>query len=95
MNSTALTLILVLLMSSTLLQGISIVGHSEKCLCSGTGISHFQLSRIKKLDVFPETPRCAKVELLATFMNGIRTCLNLKSPWVKTLMGNLLKKRFG
>ncbi|KAM4050258.1 C-X-C motif chemokine 10-like [Anomaloglossus baeobatrachus] len=73
-------------------QGMSLLG-KRRCLCKGIGANHVDLKQVKKLEFFPPSSKCEKMEVIAKFKHdkgGL--CLNPDSKLVKSFV-QLAKKK--
>ncbi|XP_030048361.1 C-X-C motif chemokine 11-1-like [Microcaecilia unicolor] len=87
------TLFLVISLCVTLAEGLSIVGHSQRCLCDGKLYNLIPSRNIRKVEMFPQTPRCYNVEIVITMKTGKRWCLNPKAQRVRAVLGKFSMKR--
>ncbi|XP_043915692.1 C-X-C motif chemokine 10-like [Protopterus annectens] len=64
-----------------------------RCLCKDSGSDFILPKRIEKIEVFPRSPSCENIEIVATVKkSGDKLCLNSQSKWVQNII-NLMTKR--
>ncbi|KAG8454244.1 hypothetical protein GDO86_000764, partial [Hymenochirus boettgeri] len=71
--------------------GMSPLG-KQRCLCRGKNAGRIDVKSLEKLEVFPPSPVCEKIEIIATMKSGYKTCLNPKSKSIQQLMSAVRKK---
>ncbi|XP_074083483.1 C-X-C motif chemokine 9 [Macrotis lagotis] len=59
---------------------------AKRCSCISVSGDKIQKKTIKKLEQLPKGPGCSHIELIATMMNGTKTCLDPDSPHVQMLV---------
>ncbi|XP_036384105.1 C-X-C motif chemokine 11-like [Megalops cyprinoides] len=85
---------LVILVCTSHVYGFSIFGGRQDCLCRAW--SHrFHIRLVKRVELYPQTVRCEKVEIVVTLHNKQRRCVNPDSRWAQRYMRMLLKLRYG
>ncbi|XP_018409049.1 PREDICTED: C-X-C motif chemokine 10-like [Nanorana parkeri] len=84
-----MTKILIALLGALLIlqcvQGMSPLGR-RRCHCLGRLSNSVDVKQIKKLEMFPESSRCEKMEVVAKLRNGEEKCLNPNSKVVKSII---------
>ncbi|XP_040183563.1 C-X-C motif chemokine 10-like [Rana temporaria] len=66
-------------------QGMSPLGR-RRCHCIGRLSNSVDVKQIRKFEVFPESSRCEKIEVVAKMRNGEEKCLNPNSKLVKMIL---------
>ncbi|CAI9610539.1 unnamed protein product [Staurois parvus] len=66
-------------------QGMSPLGR-RRCHCLGHLSNSVDIKQIRKFEVFPESPKCEKMEVVAKLKNGEEKCLNPNSKMVKLIL---------
>lgn len=61
-------------------------GTSEKCVCHGKPAVIVRAKRMEKIEVFPPTVFCGKIELIVTLKTGIQKCLDTEGKQGKRLL---------
>ncbi|XP_072261594.1 C-X-C motif chemokine 11-6-like [Pyxicephalus adspersus] len=74
-------------------QGMSPLGR-RRCHCIGRLTNSVDIKQIRKFEVFPESSRCEKMEVVAKLKNGEEKCLNPNAKLVKLIIAKG-KPRFG
>ncbi|XP_066430501.1 C-X-C motif chemokine 11-6-like [Eleutherodactylus coqui] len=75
-----------LLLLHSCVQGMSPLAR-RRCLCRGPGANAVALKQLKKLQVFPLSSKCEKMEVIAIMKNGLgEKCLNPYSKFVKRVI---------
>ncbi|XP_062873894.1 C-X-C motif chemokine 11-6-like [Trichomycterus rosablanca] len=66
----------------------------SRCLCRGFGLNHVRLQLIDKVEIYPASPSCDKVEVIVVMKNGkVKKCLNPESKSAKNYIKKALQKR--
>ncbi|KAM4709675.1 C-X-C motif chemokine 10-like [Discoglossus pictus] len=87
MESRCVLIMCVLIISATLIQGLSLP-RADRCLCRKL-LKNINVKAIAKLEVFPISSTCEKVEIVATMKGSKKTkCLNPKAKVIKTLISD-------
>ncbi|OCU00062.1 C-X-C motif chemokine 10 [Xenopus laevis] len=87
----ALVVIVGLLVILAYVHGMS-PGGKRRCLCKGNGAKRFGLKSLKKVEVFPVSPGCENVEIIATLKSGHLICINPESKTINKLIFAMKKK---
>ncbi|XP_073457104.1 C-X-C motif chemokine 11-6-like [Aquarana catesbeiana] len=66
-------------------QGMSPLGR-RRCHCIGRLSNSVDIKQIRKFEVFPESSRCEKMEVVAKLKNGEEKCLNPNAKLVKAIL---------
>ncbi|XP_014348613.1 C-X-C motif chemokine 11-like [Latimeria chalumnae] len=90
MKGTAAAVILALILSAIVTEGLPALGRG-RCLCTAKGLPVVP-RRIEKLEVFPPSTSCEKLEVIATVKAGKKTCLNPNSKRVQSVLAKIAKK---
>ncbi|KAK1174315.1 C-X-C motif chemokine 10-like [Acipenser oxyrinchus oxyrinchus] len=92
MYSTSGVLFLTLVLSATLVNGMKLP--NTRCLCIGARKDSIHPNRIEKLEVFPMSPKCDRLEIVVTLKEtNEKLCLNPDSKQVKRIVGRMIQKR--
>ncbi|CAH2301490.1 C-X-C motif chemokine 10-like [Pelobates cultripes] len=81
-----------LLLILTCAQGLSIFG-SQRCRCNGRGANAVIVKSMARLEIFPISASCDKLDIIATMKSGTQICLNPYSKMVKAMIANVTKKK--
>uniref|UniRef100_A0A8D0L596 Chemokine interleukin-8-like domain-containing protein n=1 Tax=Sphenodon punctatus TaxID=8508 RepID=A0A8D0L596_SPHPU len=93
MNQTFAALLCALLLIVTGIQG-ALTHRRGRCICPGQGSDFVQPQSLEKMEVFPKSSSCDRVEIIATLKStGEQRCLNPNSPRVKKMLTRIMKKR--
>ncbi|XP_051876172.1 interleukin-8-like [Pristis pectinata] len=85
-------IIVTVLVLSGLLTDARAVGNVKidlRCKCIGTASAFISPKHMKNLEIIPHGSHCHKTEIIATLKNGIKTCLNPDSNWVKKMLNKI------
>ncbi|XP_078067671.1 interleukin-8-like [Mustelus asterias] len=63
-----------------------------RCKCTFNMSRFINPQKMKDIDVFPMTPHCPHVEVIATLKVGTKICLNPEAQWVKKLLERILEQ---
>ncbi|XP_017307330.1 C-X-C motif chemokine 11-6 [Ictalurus punctatus] len=68
--------------------------NSRRCLCQGPVVNAVRLQRIDKIELYPASATCQKVEIIVTLKSGAgQKCLNPESEFTQTYITKAIKKR--
>ncbi|XP_062873895.1 C-X-C motif chemokine 11-6-like [Trichomycterus rosablanca] len=66
----------------------------QRCLCQGGMSNRVLLKRIDKVEIYPASPSCNKVEIIVTMKNDARKkCLNPESKSAQNIIKKSIEKR--
>ncbi|XP_026573006.1 growth-regulated alpha protein-like [Pseudonaja textilis] len=65
---------------------------TNKCLCR-EGMLSVNMGRVAKIEYYRPTSSCDQEELLVTFKNGQKLCLNVKGDQGRRIKEAIMKKR--
>ncbi|XP_049906852.1 C-X-C motif chemokine 13 [Epinephelus moara] len=63
-----------------------------RCQCAGTTSNVVPVRIIKKIEVFPITGYCRRIEVVVTRKNDSRVCVKPNAEWVNNLLKRLQSK---
>eukprot|EP00079_Xenopus_tropicalis_P012964 XP_002940621.1 PREDICTED: C-X-C motif chemokine 10-like [Xenopus tropicalis] len=69
-------------------------GGNRRCLCKRHVAKRFDLRSLKKVAVFPISPGCENVEIIATLKSGQHICIDPESKSINKLIFALKKKGY-
>ncbi|KAM4049118.1 interleukin-8-like isoform 2-T2 [Anomaloglossus baeobatrachus] len=64
-----------------------------QCIKSANLSKPIKKSQVRNMELFNSGPHCSKVEVIVTFKNGHKTCLNPEVKWVKRMIRKNLRKK--
>ncbi|XP_019389802.1 PREDICTED: C-X-C motif chemokine 10-like [Crocodylus porosus] len=65
-----------------------------RCLCTAKGSDFLPAKSLAKLEVFPKSSSCERLEIIATLKDSKQQrCLNPDSKWVQKTVKNLIKNK--
>ncbi|KAJ1204873.1 hypothetical protein NDU88_000311 [Pleurodeles waltl] len=76
-----------------IVQGMSIAGQGQRCICGERKATRFPAGRFVKLEIYPTSHRCAQKEVVITLKNGTRVCLNYYSKAIRSAIDGILRRR--
>ncbi|XP_025945955.1 C-X-C motif chemokine 10-like [Apteryx rowi] len=86
MNKTLVLGLSLMFVIFTAIQG-DLVSRGGECLCIEKGSNFVHPKFLQKIELFPKSPVCERIEIIATMKRtGKRRCLNPDSKQVKSLM---------
>ncbi|XP_041109146.1 C-X-C motif chemokine 10-like [Polyodon spathula] len=92
MHSTTGVIFLTLVLSATLVHGMKLP--NTRCICIDAGKNSIHTNQIEKLEVFPMSPKCDRIEIVVTLKEtNKKLCLNPDSKQVKRILGRMIWKR--
>nr|XP_014353481.1 PREDICTED: interleukin-8-like [Latimeria chalumnae] len=62
-----------------------------RCRCINTHSARIHPKYIKNVSLYPSSPACANVEVIAVLKTGKEICLNPTSNWVKRIIKRILE----
>ncbi|KAG8454279.1 hypothetical protein GDO86_000793 [Hymenochirus boettgeri] len=66
---------------------------NQRCMCRGKVAEKIHFKSLKKVEVYPISFGCEKVEVVATMKSGVQKCLNPESESANKLFSAIRKKR--
>ncbi|XP_062874030.1 C-X-C motif chemokine 11-6-like [Trichomycterus rosablanca] len=67
---------------------------TQRCLCQGSGLNHIRLQNVDKIEVYPASASCKKVEIIVTLKNSTgQKCLNPETKMAQNLIKRSIEKR--
>ncbi|XP_073493575.1 alveolar macrophage chemotactic factor-like isoform X2 [Phyllobates terribilis] len=64
-----------------------------QCIKSATLSKPIKKIQVMDMQLISSGPHCSRVELIVTFKNGNKDCLNPEVKWVKRMIKKMLRKR--
>ncbi|XP_054446006.1 C-X-C motif chemokine 10 [Pteronotus mesoamericanus] len=92
MNQSALLIFCLILLTLGGAQGISL-SRTTRCTCISVSDKRVPLSSLEKLEVFPASQSCPRVEIIVTMKNGEKRCMNPESKIMQNILKVLRNKR--
>ncbi|XP_009305130.1 interleukin-8 isoform X2 [Danio rerio] len=87
--------VIVFLAFLTIIEGMSLRGLAvdPRCRCIETESRRIG-KHIKSVELFPPSPHCKDLEIIATLMTtGQEICLDPSAPWVKKIIDRIIVKK--
>ncbi|KAM3940397.1 interleukin-8-like [Leptodactylus fuscus] len=64
-----------------------------QCIKTVSLLKPIDKTQVLNLELINSGPHCSRVEIIITFKNGRKDCLNPEVKWVKHLINNFLKNK--
>ncbi|XP_078532521.1 C-X-C motif chemokine 2-like [Lissotriton helveticus] len=93
MAKTLVLIFAVALSTCLLVQGMSIAGYGQRCICGKKKATRFPAGRVVKLEIYPESHRCTQKEVIVTLKTGTKVCLDYNSKAVRPAIDGVLRRR--
>lgn len=95
MAAKTLALLFAVALSTCLVvQGMSIAGHGQRCICGEKKARSFPVGRVVKLEIYTVSHRCTQKEVVITLKTGPKICLDYNSKIVRSKIDGVLRRRF-
>ncbi|XP_077116826.1 interleukin-8-like [Ranitomeya variabilis] len=88
--------VILLQLSALLFIGRGITGAANlrcQCIKSATVSKPIKKTQVMNMQLISSGAHCSRVELIVTFKNGRKDCLNPEVKWVKRMVKKMLRKR--